>query len=97
MGASPAGISETRDTSPRTARWLDKVGFDWRSGDSKDVWLVRFEQLKVYKERFGDWRVPRKWKENPQRVMWTALQRHHRKKGCLSTEQERLLHGIGFE
>jgi hypothetical protein len=82
---------------PERQRWLDGIGFDWRPGDSEDVWLIRFEQLKAYKQHFGDWRVPRKWKENPQLGMWTALQRHHRKKGCLSPEHERLLLEIGFE
>ena len=82
---------------PERQRWLDKIGFDWRSGDSKDAWLIRFEQLKAYKQRFGDWHVPRKWKENPQLGMWVALQRHHRNKGCLSPEREQLLHEIEFK
>lgn len=82
---------------PERQRRLDEIGFDWRSDSLKADWATRFEELKGYKERFGDCRVPVKWKENPQLGMWATNQRQHRKNGRLSPEKERLLRGLGFD
>jgi hypothetical protein len=82
---------------PERQRRLDEIGFDWRSDSRKEEWETRFEQLKAYKERFGNCRVPVKWKENPQLGMWVTSQRHHRKNGRLSLAKKELLREIGFE
>jgi len=82
---------------PERQRRLDEIGFDWRSDSRKEEWTTRFEQLKAYKERFGNCRVPVKWKENPQLGMWATNQRQHRKNGRLSPEKEKILCEVGFE
>lgn len=82
---------------PERQQRLDEIGFDWRSDSRKEEWAARFEQLKAYKGRFGNCRVPVKWKENPQLGMWVTTQRQHHKNGRLSPEKERLLREIGFE
>ena len=82
---------------PERQRRFDEIGFDWRSGSHKEEWSTRFDQLKAYKERFGNCRVPVKWKENPQLGVWVTNQRHRLKCGTLSPEKEKLLGGIGFK
>ena len=82
---------------PERQRRLDEIGFDWRSENRKEEWTTRFEQLKAYKERFGNCRVPVKWKENPQLGVWVTNQRHRLKSGTLSLEKEKLLVELGFE
>jgi hypothetical protein len=82
---------------PERQRRLDEIGFDWRADSRKEEWSTRFEQLKSYKARLGDCRVPVRWKENPQLGLWVANQRHVLKTGGLSPERERLLVEIGFE
>jgi len=85
---------------PERQRRLDEIGFDWRANSRRsrrEEWSTRFEQLKAYKERFGNCRVSAKWKENPQLGLWANSQKHLRKNGKLSPEKERLLREIGFE
>ena len=82
---------------PEGQRRLDEIGFDWRSDDRKEEWTTRFEQLKAYKERFGNCRVPVKWKENPQLGVWLTNQRRRIKSGTISPEKEKLLFDLSFE
>ena len=82
---------------PERQRRLDEIDFDWRSDDRKGDWRTRFVQLKAYKERFGNCRVPRRWKENPQLGSWATNQRQYRRKGMLSLKKEKLLVELGFE
>jgi hypothetical protein len=78
-------------------RRLDEIGFAWRADNRREVWPTRFEQLKAYKERIGNCRVPVKWKENPQLGVWVRNQRHRFKNGSLSPDKGQLLAEIGFE
>ncbi len=64
-------------------RRLDEIGFDWRSANRKGDWATRFEELKSYKARFGDCRVPARWKENQKLASWATNQRQYRRKGIL--------------
>jgi superfamily II DNA or RNA helicase len=82
---------------PERQRRLDEIGFDWHSDSRLEEWATRFAQLKAYKDRFGNCRVPVKWQENPQLGKWVAKQRHELKKGRLSPEKVQMLHEIGFE
>ena len=90
-------IRKSGTLQPERQRRLDEIGFDWRSESHKEEWATRFEQLKAYKERFGDSRVPVKWAENPQLGVWVTNQRHRLKGGTLSPEKEQVLREIGFE
>ncbi|MSU62652.1 MAG: hypothetical protein EXS31_09675 [Pedosphaera sp.] len=82
---------------PERQRRLDEIGFVWRSDIRKEEWATRFEQLKAYKERFGNCRVPVKWQENPQLGVWVTKQRDRLKSRTLSPEKEKLLVELGFE
>lgn len=77
-------------------RLLNEIEFDWHTSHTKEEWETRFDQLKLYKQRFGDCCVPTQWKENPQLGAWVANQRHKLKAGKLSGEKERLLTELGF-
>lgn len=88
---------KTGTLHPERQRRLDEIGFDWRSDSHKEEWAARFEQLKAYKARFGDCRVPVKWPENPRLGVWLTNQRHRLKSGTLSPEKEKLLVELGFE
>lgn len=65
-------------------------------------WEERYEELKAYKERFGDCCVPSQWKENPSLAQWTKRQRYQlrlRKYGKHSTmtaARETLLEQLDF-
>ncbi len=82
---------------PERQRRLDEIGFDWRANSRREEWSTRFEQLKIYKVRFGSCKVPANWKENPQLGVWVNSQRQRRRNGKLTSEKERLLREIGFE
>jgi superfamily II DNA or RNA helicase len=82
---------------PERQRLLDEIGFDWRSERGKEAWATRFEQLKAYKERFGDCSVPRKWQENPLLGVWVESQRSRLKRGTFEPERQRQLDEIGFD
>jgi hypothetical protein len=82
---------------PERQRRLDEIEFHWSSDSKLDSdWAKRFEELKAYKERFGDCRVPVKGQENPQLGGWVAAQRHRLKSGILSPEKSKLLVELGF-
>lgn len=95
--AGQRALKKSGKLHPDRERLLDEIGFGWRSDDNKEDWQTRFEQLKLYKERFGNCDVPVKWSENPQLGVWVANQRHHLKVGKLSDEKQKLLIELGFE
>lgn len=82
---------------PERVRRLDEIGFDWRSDSRQEEWATRLEQLRAYKKRFSNCRVPVKWKEDPQLGAWVSNQRYRLKSGTLSPEKKRLLTEIGFD
>jgi superfamily II DNA or RNA helicase len=90
-------LKNRQELQPKREEKLNAVGFNWCFDSLKADWATRFEQLKAYKERFGDCLVPLRWKENPRLGMWTYNQRRDRKNGNLSPEKERLLVEVGFE
>jgi len=81
---------------PSRIQLLEALGFEW-SLTRRTAWSDRFEQLKIYRERFGNCRVPYNWTETPQLARWVVKQRHAHSKGKLSPERVRLLEAIGFE
>jgi len=89
-------LNKSGKLHPERERLLNEIGFDWHTDHTKEEWQTRFDQLKLYKQRFGDCRVPTQWKENPQLGAWVAKHRHLQKAGKLSGDKERLLTEIGF-
>lgn len=94
--AAQRALKKSGKLHPERERLLNEIGFDWRADHNKEEWETRFEQLKLYKQRFGDCCVPTQWKENPQLGAWVAKHRHLQKAGKLSGEKERLLTELGF-
>lgn len=74
---------------------LESIGFVWRVVRRENTWEGLFEDLKNYKERFGDCRVPKSWEENPVLAGWVHRTRNQRNK--LEAERIEQLDGIGFD
>ena len=75
---------------------LSEIGFDWRADSHNEEWASRLEQLKAYRERFGNCRVPVKWNENPRLGAWVTNQRHRLKSGTLTPDKAQLLDELGL-
>ena len=56
---------------------LEEMGFAFRV--KQRTWAERLEQLKQYKEKYGDCNVPITWAENPALGRWVHTQRHQGK------------------
>ena len=58
---------------------LNDLGFTWtiRSRDSMgESWNQRFEELKQFKEEFGNCHVPTRYLPNPELGIWVGTQRY---------------------
>ena len=101
----------SRTSSRHKALWTEKlrllkdVGFVWNIDEY--TWNARYEELRKYKNEFGDCLVPNTYKENQALGTWVTDQRRRYKimneesrtvsnLTALSTEELRLLDGVGF-
>ncbi len=98
------------DVEPRE-RVRAKLTTGWRVTLSQDVrdilevlskgdhdwWNQKIEDLRVYKARHGDLRVPKHWKENPKLARWVQWLRGQRKNGLLDSSLVAKLDAMGFE
>jgi len=93
----------------RLQHHLETLGFDWkrRSVKGDRGWELRFEELKIFKRKYGHVRVPtRPDKDGTELGRWVTEQRKNRKaldNGELSgvkketvIQQVAKLHGVGF-
>lgn len=76
--------------NPARIAQLDELGFVWNARDV--AWDGMFEELKRYKERFGDCNVPQQCDENPQLGRWVNVQRNT----TLPPDRKARLDEIGF-
>ncbi len=74
---------------------LNRIGFRWEARIG--TWDQRFRELCAFKERFGNTRVPVKWKDNPILGNWAAAQRYKYRQGRVSARHVELLNSIQFE
>lgn len=74
---------------------LNRIGFDWEARIG--TWDQRFRELCAFKERFGNTRVPVKWKDSPILGNWAAAQRYKYRQGRVSARHVELLNSIQFE
>lgn len=74
---------------------LDRLGFNWAALIS--TWDARFIEVVEYQKRFGNTRVPVKWKENPKLGQWVVSQRRKRRTQQLRQALVQRLDSIGFE
>jgi hypothetical protein len=85
--------SRRNELSSERRRRLDEVGFVWDWHEA--VWGKGFGHLKRYKERVGDCRVPRKYKNNGFDLgKWVQNQRSNR--DTISEHQRSRLDELGF-
>lgn len=76
---------------------LQEIDFIWDCNVLKEAsWKKRFEELVVYKKRYGDCQVPVYWKKNRSLGIWVRTQRTLEKKGKLDLEKKKKLDEIGF-
>ncbi len=71
---------------------LERIGFAWNIHES--YWMKMYDQLVLFKEKYGHTRVPYHWKKNPQLGHWVS--RTRRKVYDLTEEQTDLLNKAGF-
>jgi hypothetical protein len=83
--------------SAQRRRRLAKLGFVWQLTVMSPAitWDERFQELAIYKKRFGHCEVPPTWPENQPLAEWTRRQRGRDMKK-LSAEQRRRLTDLGF-
>ena len=82
---------------------LNCLGFVWVKDKIKGVWEKKFEELRIYRNRFGNCNVPEKYDENPSLGKWVSYQRQqyarkvNGKKSNMSSLRVKLLRSLGFE
>ena len=93
--AAPPTIS-----TDRIAR-LNALGFDWsvRAAPFAVAWEENFAALAVYKDKYGDCRVPQGWSENPSLGSWVSNQRSAYRAAPLTISADRIarLNSLGFD
>lgn len=77
---------------------LERIGFQWavRERIRADKWENRLRQLLDFKTVHGHCDVPFKYDSNGQLYNWVNQQRHRKKSGKLTAEQEKMLDEIGI-
>jgi len=78
---------------------LNQLGFLWQedlAALKEGKWTLRYEQLKLFKKRFGHCNVPIKWSENKALATWVSEQRLRQKHSSLPPDRKQLLDKIDF-
>mmetsp|Transcript_17558 Transcript_17558/g.24758 ORF Transcript_17558/g.24758 Transcript_17558/m.24758 type:complete len:365 (+) Transcript_17558:101-1195(+) len=87
------------------ARKLEEIGFKWsiKRTPVRKHWDVRFNEVREYKEKYGDCNVPRRWKGDETLGRWVRQQRYDYdtwragKKSNLTNQRVERLNSIGFK
>jgi len=85
-------------TDDRIAK-LNEMGFTWMATGKTVPWEQRYEELKVFKEKFGHCSVPRtSYKDNPSLGEFVHMQRklYRQKAPLIMGEREQKLNELGF-
>lgn len=89
-------------TAERIQR-LESIGFTWSiRPEPVKTWNRKFQELKVYKNTFGNCMVPQRYQANPQLGTWVHTQRRQYKlmiegkKSSMTREKAQALDSIGF-
>lgn len=82
---------------------LESIGFTWSiRPEPKSSWNIKFNELKAYKEAFGNCMVPQRYQANPSLGTWVHTQRRQYKlmkegkKSSMTQEKAKALDSIGF-
>ena len=73
------GHEKTSMTEGRKAL-LESIGFTWAKRKGEHSWLEKFNELRAYKERYGNCDVATKYADNPALGRWVSTQRSEYKK-----------------
>ena len=80
---------------------LEDIDFEWDV--RRDVWDRRLDELREYRDKHGDFKVPQDYEPSPSLAKWVMKQRQYyrilRKGRPSQMTEERIdrLEGIGFE
>jgi superfamily II DNA or RNA helicase len=72
---------------------LENFGMNWDM--TPIAWEERFEELKAYRNRFGDCNVPYEWPENIEMARWFGKQQTAYRRGELEESKLRKLEDLG--
>jgi len=70
---------------------LECIGFEWQLGEK--YWMVMYERLLAYKEKYNSTCVPKTFKDDPKLGAWVATQRYK----CIEQRRIDMLNEVGFE
>ncbi|WP_299465328.1 helicase associated domain-containing protein [uncultured Microscilla sp.] len=84
---------------PHRLELLNKIGFDWQqeAGRAKEKWMVKYKELKGYKNKHGHFIIPQSDRSLKSLRMWFFGQRSRFKQGKLSSSRVELLDKLGVE
>ena len=66
-------------------------------GWDDELWALRFEQLREYREQYGNVRVPARWKGNLSLGRWVVHQRELYRAGEIEPDRAKRLEELGME
>jgi len=89
-------------TTERIQR-LESIGFTWSiRPEPAKTWHKKFQELKIYKDTFGNCMVPQRYQANPQLGTWVHTQRRQYKlmiegkKSSMTRDKAQSLDSLGF-
>ncbi len=74
---------------------LKQIGFTFEVLELR--WQNRYEELNIFKARFGHCNVPNNYPQNPSLARWVSIQRDKNKRNSLEAARVELLNLLGFE
>ena len=80
--------------SEERVNMLDSVGFNW-DGSKEKLWWDKYEELKLYKSKYGHCNVPQTYNNQPL-ANWVQRQRAQFKQKKMSEERVNMLNAVGF-
>merc|ERR1712127_1029216 len=85
------------------AEALRNVGFNFTARmDNDDIWELRFNDLKDFKDTHDHCHVPQRYSENKELGTWVNTQRTHyhlmmkNKRSCMTEARIQMLESVGF-
>lgn len=81
--------------APEKVKQLKQIGFTFEVLELR--WQNRYEELHIFKARFGHCNVPNNYPQNPSLARWVSIQRDKKKRNSLEAARVELLDLLGFE
>ena len=75
---------------------FDEMGFEWEPSSMDSRNLKRIEELRAFKEKYGNLNVPNNSKEYSGLYDWCVVQKHSKRKGKINPKIEAALNKMGF-